>query len=183
VSRYCRAGRLPQTGLQSSQLDHCDEPLQGAYAKTWQHGMPKYSRESSFDRYLSFYTRSELNTATLPRDSRSGPLRELFCSLLVYDPCWSPPLHILRSPAPRNPFHAHSHHRGRDHRHSWRRRLPHPPLPARAGWDTHLYQLSPLPVVSGLGTVNVLHLSAWGGGRALNGYYMCGAVHRRGGTV
>ena len=129
MSGYCRAGRLPQTGFQSSQLDHCDEPLQGAYVKTWQLGMPKYSRESSFDRHLSFDMRSELNTATLPRDSQNGPLCEFFCSLLGYDPGWSPPLHILRSPAPRTPFHPHSHHRGRDHRHGWRRRLPHPPRP------------------------------------------------------
>jgi len=34
--------------------------------------MPYFSREKSFDRHLSFDTRSELNTATLPRDSQSA---------------------------------------------------------------------------------------------------------------
>ena len=68
---------------------------------TWQLCMPKQSRESLFDRHLSFDTISELNTTTLPRDGQIGPLCDVFFSVLGYDPGWSPPLRGLRSPAPR----------------------------------------------------------------------------------
>ena len=137
---------------------------------TWQLCMPKQSRESLFDRHLSFDTISELNTTTLPRDGQIGPLCDVFFSVLGYDPGWSPPLRGLRSPAPR-PLSTHTLTMAAGTIVTAGAAASLTPPPSHVPAVTRISintPLSPLSVVWGPSTFSTFPRG--GGGRALSGY-------------